>query len=78
MADTRNIWEGPVGNSPWRVVIVPIGDNMNRANLIIKDENETVHYQREVPVTRREPLGGTREDMAVWNKVINTWVHNNS
>jgi hypothetical protein len=77
MADTRPIWEGIVGSTPWRVVIEPIGNNMNRGNLTIRDSKENVHYQREVAVTRREPLGGTPANMAEWQKVITTWIHNN-
>jgi hypothetical protein len=76
--DTRPIWEGPVGNTQWRVVIVPIGDNMNIGNLTIRDFEDNIFYQKQVSVTRREPLGGTRENMAEWNRVINTWVHNNA
>ena len=78
MADTRPIWEGPIGNTQWRVVIVPIGDNMNIGNLTIRDFEDNIFYQKQVSVTRREPLGGTRENMAEWNRVINTWVHNNA
>lgn len=78
MADTRPIWSGPIGNTDWRVVILPIGDNMNRGNLTIQDDDGVVYYQREVPVTRREPLGGTKENMSMWNRVIMSWLHNNS
>lgn len=78
MADTRPIWEGPVGNTQWHVVIEPIGDNMNRGNLTIRDFDENIYYQKEVSVTRREPLGGTKEDMAEWNRVITSWVRNYS
>lgn len=76
MADTRPIWEGPIGGGAYNVIIVPIGDNMNRGNLTIRNSEGTLVYQREVAVTRREPLGGTRENMAEWNRVINTWLHN--
>ena len=76
MSDTRPIWEGQVGNTQWRVVIVPIGDNMNRGNLTIRDVEDNIFYQKEVSVTRREPLGGTKEDMAQWSKVVKTWLRN--
>jgi len=77
MADTRPIWEGPVGNTGLQVIIHPIADNMNRGVLTIYSKKSDVLYQKEVPVTRMEPLGGTSKDMAVWQKTINTWFHNN-
>ena len=76
MADTRPVWEGPIGNTAYNVVIVPIGGNMKRANLTIRNSEDEILYQREVSVTRREPLGGTKENMAEWQKVVNTWLHN--
>lgn len=78
MADTRPIWSGPIGNTDWRVVILPIGDNMKRGNLTIQDDDGVIYYQSEVPVTRREPLGGTKENMAHWSRVVMSWLHNNS
>jgi hypothetical protein len=51
---------------------------MNMGNLTILDAEENVCYQKQVKVTRREPLGGTREDIAEWNRTVTSWVHNNS
>lgn len=76
--DTRPIWEGAVGNTGWSVTILPIAEHMTRGILKIKDVQGALQYQKEVPVTRRNPLGGTPTDMAEWNKVITTWFHNNT
>lgn len=75
--DTRPIWEGPVGNTGWSVKILPIADHMTRGVLTIYDTENTLKFQKEVPVTRREPLGGTPKDMAEWHKTVTTWFHNN-
>lgn len=77
MADTRPIYEGPVGNTGLQMIIHPIADNMNRGILTIYNRDEEVQFQKEVPVTRMEPLGGTPKDMAHWHKVVTTWFHNN-
>lgn len=78
MADTRPIYEGPLGNTSYKISILPIGENMNRGNLHILNSEDVSLYQREVSVTRREPFGGTKANMAEWQKVINSWLHNNS
>jgi hypothetical protein len=51
---------------------------MNVGNLTIRDLEDSIYYQKQVRVTRREPMGGTRADMAEWNRVVNTWLHNNA
>ena len=79
MADTRPIYEGPVGNTGMKMIIHPLGDNMNRGVLAIYNQNDDeIMFQKEVPVTRREPLGGTAKDMAEWHRAVTTWFHNNS
>lgn len=76
--DTRPIWDGPIGNSGWKVEILPIAEHMTRGTLYIKDVNGDTRYQTEVPVTRSNPLGGTPTDMAQWNRTVTTWFHNNT
>ena len=77
MADTRPIYEGPLGNTGLQVIIHPIADNMNRGVLTIYNRDENIEFQKEVAVTRSNPLGGTPENMAEWQRVVTTWFHNN-
>ena len=78
MADTRPIWQGPVGNTGWSAKILPIGENMNRGTLHIYDPQDNEKHKQEVRVTRSNPLGGTPAEMAEWYRIVRTWFRNYS
>lgn len=74
--DTRPIWEGPIGNTDYKVSIKPVGANVHRAILHIY-RNDDVHlYEKEVAVDRRLPAGGNQTHIEEWNKIIYNWVAN--
>ena len=71
------IYEGPVGNRPFKMKVVSVGENMWRGVLKISNSEDEVVYEREVSINRRNPVGGEEAHVREWQKVVNTWVHNN-
>ena len=68
------IWENRLKDG-WHVVVESIGDNMNRGNLKIYSQDDTLHYQREVGVNRRIEFGGSEANFREWERVVTTWIH---
>ena len=76
MPANNAIWSGPIGSSGYTLCIEPIGSNMNRGLLVVEDSEGEAVYQKEVPINRRLPGGGTPDNVRAWQNVVNTWINN--
>lgn len=71
------LYEGPIGNTGMTLRILPIEDHMHRGILNVLDVDGNLAYQKEVPVDRMIPNGGTAKHFAEWQKAVLNWSNSN-
>jgi len=70
------IWSGPIGNTGYVMCIEPIGYNMNKGLLVVENSVGDEVYQKEVPISRRTPGGGSPANIREWQNVVTNWMTN--
>jgi len=75
--DERPLWTGQIMGK-YNIVVLPIGEAVFTANLMIYNLDDEVVYQKEVPANRNLPEGASQREYAQWQKVVTDWVLNKS
>lgn len=73
--DERPLWTGQILGK-YTIVVLPIGEAVFTANLLIYNLDNEVVYQKEVPANRNLEEGAGQKEYARWQQVVTDWVLN--
>ena len=75
--DDRPIYEGEIFGK-YKIRVLPIGDAIFRANLVIYNLDDEILYQREVLADRNLEAGAGEKEYKQWQRIVIDWVLNKS